>query len=82
MNVLEINENTKPSDALELPEGGLVLGAFEVDVTPDNVVACATLVQKHCDTSGESQEFYSQAGIVAFAGNELGWGQGKGYRTL
>jgi hypothetical protein len=74
-----ITKLTKPEDALSLPKGRLVaLGMFEASFTDRNVYECAELIVK----ADVNEKFFSQAEIVAYAGNELGWGQGKPYRTM
>lgn len=65
-------------DALKLPKGKLALGIFEVDVTPDDVASAAELIIG--DNVGK--EFYSQAEVIAYAGNKLGWGTGEGYKAF
>jgi len=63
-------------DALQLPKGKLVLGIFEVDVT-DVASAAELIIGAHVD-----KEFYSQAEVIAYAGNKLGWGAGGGYKAF
>lgn len=63
-------------DALQLPKGKLVLGIFEVDVT-DVASAAELIIGAHVD-----KEFYSQAEVIAYAGNKLGWGTGEGYKAF
>lgn len=70
---------TKPTDALELPTGRLALGVVEVNFSPENVVEAAKLV---IGKGGVEDPFVSQAGIIAYAGNNLGWGAGAGYQTV
>lgn len=65
-------------DALQLPKGKLVLGIFEVDVTPGDVASAAELIIR----AYGDEEFYSQAEVIAYAGNKLGWGAGEGYKAF
>jgi soluble P-type ATPase len=65
------------NDALSLKEGGLVLSIFQVSFSTENVVECAKLIIENNDKT----EFYTQAGVIAHAGNNYGWGTGEGYRT-
>lgn len=68
----------KATDALRLPEGKLVISAFQASFSAENVIAAATLIIEH----GVTETFKTQAAVVAYAGNELGWGQGEGYSTF
>jgi hypothetical protein len=86
MKSLIIDLKTKPEDALRLPKGSVLVpltieGAkskplMATSFSPENVVEVVGLIQS---SGGEQQTFYSQAGIIVFAGNNLGWGMGGGY---
>lgn len=78
LKALTITPNTSPLDALELPEGRLAMGNIVVSFSPENVVEAAELV---VEKGGADKPFVSQAGIIAYAGNKLGWGVGEGYAT-
>jgi hypothetical protein len=79
MDSLIITKDTKPSDAFKLPEGRLlVMNCIEASFSRENVADCVELIKE----SGSDKEFYSQAGIVMFAGNTLGWGMGGDYKCF
>jgi hypothetical protein len=74
--------------ALALKEGRLAMNMgvwIECSFSTENVAEAAKLIIENNDKT----EFYSQAGVVAHAGNNYGWGLGKSggegekiYRTL
>ncbi|MDD4290170.1 MAG: hypothetical protein PHH83_02730 [Patescibacteria group bacterium] len=76
---VKLIDGSKPEEALSLPKGRLTLGVFEVSFTPDKVIDCAKLI---IAKGGHDENFYSQAGIIEYAGNNLGWGKGGGYKTI
>ncbi len=78
MKFLQFTTESKPEDALDLPEGRLIVSCFEASFGPENVVDCAELIIK----SGYDGKFYSQAGVIKYAGNNLGWGVGEGYNIF
>lgn len=65
-------------DAKKLPKGSLLVhGMFEAEIEPYELEECVSLVVKH----KVNRTFYTQAGIVEYAGNNFGWGAGGGYVT-
>jgi len=76
---LKLNSESDPSDALDLPEGRLVLSMFQASFSPEDVLECAQLI---VDKGDVDVTFVSQAGIIAYAGNNLGFGTGEGYKTV
>ncbi len=79
MKHLIISRTTPPTDALELPEGSIIIGIIEASFSRENVIEAAELIAKN---GGYEKPFVSQAGIIAYAGNNLGWGMGGGYQTI
>lgn len=65
-------------DAQKLPKGRLLVhGCIEAELMPHELEACVNLVVQN----KVNRTFYTQAGIVEYAGNNLGWGAGGGYVT-
>lgn len=76
---LKLTAESEPKIALDLPKGqlhaGIIIG---VGFSPENVIDYAKLI---ISDGGHEENFYSQAGIIAHAGNHPGWGMGGGYST-
>lgn len=76
---LKLTADSEPEIALDLPEGQLQAGIFMgAAFSPENVIDCAKLI---IADGGHDENFYSQAGVITHAGNNLGWGMGGGYST-
>ena len=72
MNILNIE------DAQKLPKGRLLVhGVIEAEFMSHDLEECVNLVVQN----KVNRTFYTQAGIVEYAGNNLGWGAGGGYVT-
>ena len=79
MKSLMLSANSDPAGALNLPQGRLAIDCFEATFSPENVVEATKLIIEH---GGHHHPFVSQAGIIVYAGNNLGWGLGAGYQTI
>ncbi len=65
-------------DAQKLPKGRLLVhGVIEAELMSHELEECVNLVVQN----KVNRTFYTQAGIVEYAGNNLGWGAGGGYVT-
>jgi len=70
----------EPRDALGLPKGGLIVQADEMfsgapmesPFSPEDVAVCVALIAGKAVVG--RAEFSTQAEVVAYAGNNLGWG--------
>ncbi|MAI07869.1 MAG: hypothetical protein CMF61_02820 [Magnetococcales bacterium] len=63
-------------DAQKLPKGRLLVhGVIEAELMSHELEECVNLVVQN----KVNRTFYTQAGIVEYAGNNLGWGQGDVY---
>jgi hypothetical protein len=75
---------TTPQEALNLPEGRLIVYSFiETSFTPENLIEAATLIINGEKDKEEKTVFYSQAGVIVYAANNFEWGAGKdgGYKA-
>ena len=71
----------KVDEAIALPKGRIAINMgflMEASFGVEDVAECAKLVIEN----NVEEEFYTQAGVVKYAGNELGWGLGGGYSTV
>lgn len=77
-----LNGETNPEEVLQLPEGRLLVGKLCATFSPGAAVAAAKdLVSEYEHCQGE-RTFYSQAEVIAFASNEIGWNSDPEYRTF
>jgi hypothetical protein len=82
MDVLTIDKETNQVDVFNLPTGRLIIDVgflVEVSFSREDLMTCCTLIKSKSD---KPVTFSSQAGIIAYAGNNLGWGQGSGYKVV
>ena len=72
---VKLTKKSKPEVALELPSGTAVFSGSGLPImsrpSPEQTVEAATVIIKN---GGHSENFYSQAGIVAFASKKYGDG--------
>jgi hypothetical protein len=71
MNIQNLN------DALKLPKGSLIWSMFETSPTETELEECVNLIVEN----KVNRTFYTQAGIIEYAGNNLEWGAGGNYQT-
>ena len=65
-------------EALTLPQGRLIgYGIVVVSFSAETVEAAAKLIIARQVT----EKFFSQASVIAYAGNHLGWGVARPYRA-
>ena len=74
-----IGRSTIAAIVLKWPLDRLALRGREVDIYVKDVVDAARCIIRN---GGRERPFQTQADVVAYAGNELGWGTGGGYTTI
>jgi hypothetical protein len=77
---IQLVTGSKPEEALMLPKGSLchdeLGGESPVAFTEEGVIECAELIISQEDIP---DIFTTQAQVIEYAGNYLGWGSGQGY---
>lgn len=71
---LHVTSETDPVLALSLPEGRLKIGEYTVTFSPDQVLAAANKIVVHFgheEVYDEEPVFVSQAGVIAYALEQL-----------
>lgn len=79
---LKITKNTQATEALGLPKGRLIAGELLVDFSPESVISAARQIRLHAEVEFEEETFTTQAGILEYAANQLGWNSSPKYKTI